>query len=117
MATLRVRAGGALHLLAYDPDAGNSLRAILEPTDFRVRTACLGLGACGLCRVRVLAGEVGAPTAVERVQLEDALLAERVRLACQCRPVGEVEIEVLSLAPPSSWRWIASSSMRRIRPL
>ena len=86
MATLRVRAGGALHLLAYDPDAGNSLRAILEPTDFRVRTACLGLGACGLCRVRVLAGEVGAPTAVERVQLEDALLAERVRLACQCRP-------------------------------
>ena len=103
MATLAVRTGGVLHRLAYDPAVGLSLRAILEPTDFRVRTACLGLGACGLCRVRVLAGEVGAPTAVERVQLEDALLAERVRLACQCRPVGEVEIEVLSLAPPSSW--------------
>ena len=75
MATLAVRAGGALHRLAYDPAAGLSLRAILEPTDFRVRTACLGLGACGLCRVRVLAGEVGAPTTVERAQLEDPLLA------------------------------------------
>lgn len=104
MATLAVRTGGVLHRLAYDPAAGLSLRAILEPTDFRVRTACLGLGACGLCRVRVLAGEVGAPTTVERAQLEDPLLAGGVRLACQCRPAGEVELEVLSPAPPTSWR-------------
>ena len=104
MAVLRVRAGGTLHRLAYDPAATLSLREILAPTDFRVRTACLGLGACGLCRIRVLAGEVGAVTEVERVQLGEALLAGRVRLACQCRPIGEVEIEVLSLAPPSNWR-------------
>jgi uncharacterized 2Fe-2S/4Fe-4S cluster protein (DUF4445 family) len=116
MATLRVRAGGAQHRLTYDPAAGISLRAILEPTDFRVRTACPGLGACGLCRIRVLAGEVGAVTAVERAQLEGTLLDQRVRLACQCRPEGDVEIEVLGLAPPSSWR-VPPGGLGTIGPL
>lgn len=104
MATLRVRVDGTLHALAFDPAAGASLRGILEPTDYRVRTACLGLGACGLCRIRVLRGDAGAVTAVERAQLDEVLLLDGIRLACQCHPMADLEIEVLSLAAPTNWR-------------
>jgi uncharacterized 2Fe-2S/4Fe-4S cluster protein (DUF4445 family) len=104
MATLRVRVDGKVHALAFDPAAGASLRGILEPTEYRVRTACLGLGACGLCRVRVLQGNAGAITAVERAQLDEPLLVGGIRLACQCYPADDLELEVLSLAAPTSWR-------------
>lgn len=104
MATLRIRAEGKLHALTFDPAAGASLRSILEPTDYRVRTACLGLGACGLCRIRVWRGDAGTVSAVERAQLDEPLLASGVRLACQCHPAGDLEIEVLSPAAPTSWR-------------
>ena len=49
---------GATQRIAFEP--GPSVREILDATDFRVRSGCRGIGACGLCRVRVEAGEAGA---------------------------------------------------------
>lgn len=98
--TLLVR--GERHVVAYEP--GPSLRELLDATDFRVRSACHGLGACGLCRVRLLAGAVGAFTPAEQLQIGAADLAAGLRLACQIRPTGDATLELLDPAAPSDWR-------------
>jgi len=54
---------------------------------------CRGFGTCGTCAVEV-EGEVSEPTSVERLRLglpphaRDAGL----RLACQCRVLGDVQV-------------------------
>lgn len=101
MPTLTLLLHGKEHRLEFEP--GRSLRAILGETDYRVRSACLGIGACGLCRVRLLTGETGEITPAERLQLGEAI-ADGQRLACQFRPNGDATIELLNLAPPSAWR-------------
>lgn len=102
MPLLTVVASGERHRLEFAP--GSDLRDILDATNYRVRSACLGLGACGLCRVRILCGDGGAPTDTERAQLDAADLAAGLRLACQCRPAGDMTVEIVSPAAPSEWR-------------
>ncbi len=102
MAELVLDSGGAVHRIHFEP--GSSLRDILDATDFRVRSACRGIGACGLCRVRVVDGDAGEATQNEHLHLTAALLAQGVRLACQVVPRGDMQIEILNLAPPSNWK-------------
>lgn len=102
MPLLTVVVSGERHRLEFAP--GSDLREILDATNYRVRSACLGLGACGLCRVRILSGDGGAPTDAERAQLDAADLAAGLRLACQCRPAGDMTVEIVSPAAPSEWR-------------
>ncbi|MDD5404857.1 MAG: ASKHA domain-containing protein [Sulfuricella sp.] len=102
MPELVVRVNGATHSIPYEP--GLSLRDILDATNYRVRSACHGIGACGLCRVRVIAGEAGEPTRNERLHLLPALLSQGVRLACQIRPAQDLQVEILNPAPPSNWK-------------
>ncbi len=102
MPLLTVVVAGEAHRLEYAP--GPSLREILDATHYRVRSACLGLGACGLCRVRLLAGDCGVPTDAERAQLGVAGLAAGLRLSCQCRPADDLGIEIVSPAAASEWR-------------
>ncbi len=101
MPVLTLIVAGERHALAYEP--GRSLRDFLDATDYRVRSACLGLGACGLCRVRLLAGDGGPVTAAERLQLGDGI-ADGLRLACQCLPTGDATVELLQPAASSAWR-------------
>ncbi len=101
MPTLTLLLRGERHRLDFEP--GPSLRDILDGTDYRVRSACLGLGACGLCVVRVLAGNSGKATAAERLHLGE-VMASGLRLACQWWPSADATVELVSLAPPSEWR-------------
>ena len=101
MPLLTVILSGESHRLEFA--SGSNLRDILEATNYRVRSACLGLGACGLCRVRILSGDGGAPTDAERVQLDAADLAAGLRLACQCRPAGDLTVEIVNPAASSEW--------------
>ncbi|NWG30183.1 MAG: DUF4445 domain-containing protein [Rhodocyclaceae bacterium] len=98
--TLLIR--GERHVIDYEP--GPSLRDLLDTTDFRVRSACHGLGACGLCRVRPLDAAIGAPTPAELLQIDPSARAAGVRLACQIHPIGDMTVELLDPAPPSDWR-------------
>lgn len=93
---------GETHRIPFEP--GSSIRDILDATDYRVRSGCRGIGACGLCRVRVVAGEAGETTQNEYLHLTAALLAQGVRLACQLSPRGDLRIEILNPAPPSNWK-------------
>ena len=93
---------GEMHHIPFEP--GPSVRDILDATDFRVRSGCRGIGACGLCRVRVIGGEVGEPTQNERLHLTSAQLSQGVRLACQVSPRHDMQVEILNSAPPSNWK-------------
>jgi uncharacterized 2Fe-2S/4Fe-4S cluster protein (DUF4445 family) len=95
-------------------DAGRSLRDILDATDLRVRSGCGGRGACGLCRVRINAGERGAPTANERVHLDAGELDQGIRLACQVLPTKDLHIDILAPAPKSPWRSLPDDAGRRV---
>ncbi len=59
---------------------------------------CGGIGACGKCRVRLVEGQLSAPTPAERKYLSEDELAAGHRLACQARPLSDVKIDV----PPES---------------
>lgn len=102
MPELCVRLDNEAHRIAFAQ--GLSIREILEPTDLRVRSACRGIGACGLCRVRIISGRVAEPTLSELIHLQPDQLAGGVRLACQVRPEGDLCIELLSPALRSDWK-------------
>lgn len=102
MPELLLRIDGETHRIPFEP--GPSVRDILDATDFRVRSGCRGIGACGLCRVRVVGGEAGEPTQNERLHLTSEQLALGVRLACQVGPRHDMQVEILNPAPPSNWK-------------
>jgi uncharacterized 2Fe-2S/4Fe-4S cluster protein (DUF4445 family) len=97
----------AVRRVAFEP--GMSLRDILAGTSARVRSACAGLGACGLCRVRIDAGAAGQPTTAELLHLGEEAVAARTRLACQVTPRDDMDVTVLEPARPSPWRALTPS--------
>lgn len=102
MPTLSIGIDGDAHRISFE--AGVTVRDLLDTTDFRVRSGCRGIGACGLCRVRVAGSEEPPPTQSERLHLTALQLAEGIRLACQIRPNDDLQIEILNPAPPSNWK-------------
>jgi uncharacterized 2Fe-2S/4Fe-4S cluster protein (DUF4445 family) len=102
MPELSILLNGQWRTLEYR--AGASLRDLLDEADLRLRTACLGHGACGLCRVRIEGASLPPPHAAERLHLTESELATGVRLACQLRPEHDLRLELLNPAPPSRWR-------------
>jgi adenylate cyclase len=65
-------------------------------------SACGGRGRCSTCRVRIVSGmdAIPAPGATETRVLERIGAPPHVRLACQARPTGDVE--VIPLLPPDA---------------
>ncbi len=104
----------AVRRVAFQP--GPSLRDILDRSSVRVRSACAGIGACGLCRVRIDEG-AGAPTSAELLHLGEEAVAARTRLACQVTPSGDMDVTVLEPARPSPWRAPSSRPYRPAYPL
>ena len=88
--------------IAFVP--GPTLREILNSSSVRVRSACAGIGACGLCRVSIDTGCGGPCTSAEMLQLGEDAIAKGVRLACQIAPETSLDVTVLSPARPSPWR-------------
>jgi len=89
--------------------AGLSLRDILDKSKHRVRTACLGQGACGLCKVRIETSDLPVVSSAERLHIPEQQLAAGVRLACQIKPQHDLQLTILNPAPVSNWtstsRW------------
>jgi uncharacterized 2Fe-2S/4Fe-4S cluster protein (DUF4445 family) len=102
MSELSILLNGQRRKLEYQP--GASLRDILDEADLRVRTACLGHGACGLCRVRIEGVSPPPPRPAERLHIAATQLAAGVRLACQIYPRGYLCLVLLNPAPPSRWQ-------------
>ncbi len=82
--------------VAVNQEIGETVLQALRRIDPSLLEApCGGAGTCGKCRVRILAGDAGAPDTEEIRRLSPADRARGIRLACRLRPVSD-----LLLAPP-----------------
>lgn len=70
---------------------GETLLSVLGQAGVYIDAPCGGNGHCGKCRVRV-SGKAGKPEEGERRFLSEKELADGVRLACFCRPEGDVKL-------------------------
>lgn len=61
-----------------------------------IPTACVGRGSCGLCRVKVLAGEEFLPpvTKAEKFHLGNTYFITKLRLSCQLTVSGDVTLQI-----------------------
>ena len=92
---------------------GLSVREILDPTAWRVRSACGGIGACGQCLIRVEAGNGNGPSKTERAILSLAQIQKGLRLACQFKPSGDAKILIESRLPEPGFRLLPGSRAPR----
>ena len=98
VARLTIRARGEARVITCEE--GLSLRDALDTTDLKVRSGCNGSGACGLCRVRIEAGNAGEPQGNELIMLTADELRDNIRLACQVMPAGDLR-SGSSIPPPN----------------
>ncbi|MBF0271526.1 MAG: DUF4445 domain-containing protein [Magnetococcales bacterium] len=99
-----IRCGDTLLRLALIQ--GASVRELLDTTHLRVRASCGGNGSCGACCILLIHGACNPPTRSEWEKLTPAQRAEGYRLACQLRPAGPCELQLIQPAAPSPWKSI-----------
>ena len=58
--------------------------------------SCGGAGFCGTCKVRVIQGNVSDISSMEQDVLEEALIRQHVRLACQTRVCSNARVSIPS---------------------
>ncbi|MCK5548281.1 MAG: DUF4445 domain-containing protein, partial [Thermoplasmata archaeon] len=84
-----------------DLSADATLLDALQEADIRIDSVCSGEGTCGKCGVRILKGE--KPVTPQDEQFFDRMeLADGWRLACQLRPMSDMEIELPAQPDESS---------------
>ena len=61
-----------------------------------ISTACVGKASCGLCRVKIVGGELylSPLNAAERKHLGNVYFITKLRLSCQARVCGDVVVEI-----------------------
>ena len=57
-------------------------------------TACGGKGSCGLCRIKIVAGEEGLPpiSPEEKKHLGNTYFISKLRLSCRIRPTANLVV-------------------------
>ncbi|MEM4453469.1 MAG: ASKHA domain-containing protein [Thermofilaceae archaeon] len=80
----------------FDAKEGENLLALIRRHGVTLPAGCGGLGLCGMCRVRVVRGELTAPTRREIEILADRL-EEGWRLACQAQVIGNTTLEIQAI--------------------
>jgi uncharacterized 2Fe-2S/4Fe-4S cluster protein (DUF4445 family) len=75
---------------------GDTVFAVGRGAGIEIATACVGKATCGLCRVKILAGEEALSPfiAAERKHLGNVYFITKMRLACQTRVSGDVVVEL-----------------------
>jgi ferredoxin len=76
---------------------GESLFEAGKRAGVAIETACVGKGTCGLCRVRIMAGEeaLNSYTDEELKHLGNVYYLTKVRLSCRVVPSGgDVVVEL-----------------------
>ena len=77
----------------FEVKGGETLLEALRRHGVPVTAGCGGLGLCGLCRVKILQGELSPPSTRE-VELLGQQLEKGWRLACQAKVLGDAEVEI-----------------------
>jgi ferredoxin len=85
-----------------DCAAGESVFEVARRAGINVTTACVGKATCGLCRVKVIAGEehLSPFNSAERKHLGNVYFINKLRLSCQARLAeGDVVVELPAALP------------------
>lgn len=82
--------------LRVDCADGESVFEVGRRAGVQISTACVGKATCGLCRVKILAGEAALSplNAAEKKHLGNVYFITKTRLACQSRVSGDVVVEL-----------------------
>ncbi len=86
---IRINAGEQV----FQAVGGQSLLEALVGQEIYIPSGCGGKGTCGLCKVQVVEG-AGGPLATETGYLSRSEIRAGVRLACQVRLRGPVEVRI-----------------------
>ncbi|MET1416399.1 adenylate/guanylate cyclase domain-containing protein [Roseibium sp. HPY-6] len=83
--------------LSVKAKPGATLLEISRSNDVPIASVCGGRARCSTCRVKVLGGggTLTAPAAAEQAVLSRISAADDVRLACQIRPLQDIEVQPL----------------------
>ena len=75
--------------------AGETVFGVARRAGISVTTACVGKATCGLCRVKIVAGEdhLSAFNAAERKHLGNVYFINKLRLSCQAQ-IGDGDVTV-----------------------
>lgn len=114
MLILHVSLSDEVHSLPFTP--GLSVREILDSTDWRVRSACGGVGACGQCLVRLEEGAGNEPSTTELATLSLEQIRQGFRLACQLKPYDDSWIIIENPAPKSNWKALSPGTYTPASP-
>ncbi len=77
---------------------GETILSAAQSAGVELQAVCGGVGTCGQCKVRLIAGSLSAATSQESEKLGPELLSTGHRLACQAIPESHVVLEI----PPES---------------
>jgi ferredoxin len=95
-------------VITYEPfhvalpcEDGESVFEVARRNGVPISTACAGQATCGLCRVKIVAGEAHVTpfNASERRHLGNVYFITKERLACQVRVHGDVVVSVPPIRP------------------
>ena len=77
-------------------DDGESVFAAGRRAGVPIPTACVGKASCGLCRVKVIAGEehLSPLGPDEKKHLGNTYFITHLRLSCQARVTGDVTVRI-----------------------
>ncbi len=82
--------------MSIDCPNGETVFSAARRQGVPVPTACVGRGTCGLCRVKVIAGEAHLPpvSEVEKRHLGNTYFITKLRLSCQLQVTGDVTLSI-----------------------
>lgn len=92
MPIIEIREAGIIKRI--EAKINTTLAKALNTGHHRLDLPCGGAGKCQKCRVHAY-GALSMSTTVERAQLGDAALANGIRLACQAKVLGNVQIDII----------------------
>jgi uncharacterized 2Fe-2S/4Fe-4S cluster protein (DUF4445 family) len=82
--------------IAVEP--GTNLLSAAQRAGVDLVAACGGVGICGTCLVRLVAGTLTPPTMTEEEELGTERISSGYRMACQAEPLSDVRLDI----PPES---------------
>ena len=81
-----------------DADQDQSLLTAAQQAGIALAAVCGGVGICGACRIRLMAGSLSPATSAEKEFFSPLELDDGWRLACRAFPLSNLKVEI----PPES---------------
>jgi uncharacterized 2Fe-2S/4Fe-4S cluster protein (DUF4445 family) len=84
-------------------ESGDCALDILNTAAINISSACVGQGFCGLCRIKILNGQVSDLSGIEKTNLSVQQIQQGIRLACQVIPLTDITLRIEN--PVNVLRW------------